>query len=141
MRLTASARRVGDGLRNVVVVDGRHTIVTDEPESLGGTNAGPAPHALLPAALASCVSTMIAMYAQARGWELGEIEVDVDYDTGVKPRTVDVEVRIPAALSPGQLARLERVAETCPVRRALESEFEFQERIRAAAPAPSEQAA
>lgn len=53
----ATARSAGNGLRHEVDVNGRHVITTDEPSSLGGTDAGPAPHELLPATLAACVST------------------------------------------------------------------------------------
>ena len=74
MSFTATARRAG-GLSHEVDVNGRHTIVTDEPESIGGTDLGPAPHELLPAALASCVSTMLALYAERKGWDLGELVV------------------------------------------------------------------
>ena len=64
MAMTATARRVGDTLKHEVEVNGRHVIVTDEPVHLGGRDEGPAPHELLPATLAACISTMIAMYAQ-----------------------------------------------------------------------------
>jgi uncharacterized OsmC-like protein len=70
MTMTATARSVDGGPRHEVDVNSRHAIVTDEPESLGGTNEGPAPHELLPAMLASCASTMITFYARARNWEL-----------------------------------------------------------------------
>ena len=49
MAITATARRTGGDLRCEVDVDGRHVIVTDEPERLGGTDEGPAPHELLAA--------------------------------------------------------------------------------------------
>jgi len=129
MSFTASARRIGDTLRHEVDVNGRHTIITDEPTSLGGTDAGPAPHELLPATLASCISTMIALYAQRKGWDIGELRVDVDYDHESEPRRFDVTVHLPDGLSDDQLTRLRRVADTCPVRRALEAGFAFDERI------------
>jgi putative redox protein len=129
MSMTATARRVGDGLKHEVDVNGRHTILTDEPERLGGTDQAPAPHELLAATLASCVATMIAMYAQNRGWEIGETAVEVDYDPDCVPRSFAVDVHLPDGLTPDQRRRLERVAATCPVRRALEAGFAFQERI------------
>ncbi|MGD0455519.1 MAG: OsmC family protein [Solirubrobacteraceae bacterium] len=127
--MTATARRVGDGLKHEVDVNGRHTIVTDEPERLGGSDEGPAPHELLAATLASCVATMIAMYAQNRGWEIGETAVEVDYDPDSVPRRFAVDIHLPRDLTPEQRRRLERVAETCPVRRALEAGFAFEERV------------
>ncbi len=127
MTMTATARRIGETLKHEVDVNGRHTIVTDEPLSLGGTDEGPAPHELLPAALASCVATTVAMYAQRRGWDIGEPSVDVSYDNECSPRRFDVALQLPSQLSPEQVRRLERVAEACPLRRALEAGFIFEE--------------
>jgi len=137
MSFTASARSIDGTLRHEVDVNGRHTIITDEPVSLGGTDTAPAPHELLPATLASCISTMIVLYARRKEWDLGEVRVDVGYDYEVEPRRFDVTVHLPAGLTDDQVTRLKRVAGTCPVRRALESEFVFDERIRT----PSELAA
>ena len=134
MSFTASARHAGSGLRHEVGVNGRHVLVTDEPASLGGTDTGPAPHELLPAALAACISTMIALYAPRKEWDLGEVQVDVEYDHESEPRRFDVAVRLPGGLSPDQIARLERVARTCPVRRALAAGSVFDERILTADP-------
>ena len=129
MTMTATARRVGSSLAHEVDVNGRHTIVTDEPEHLGGTDNGPAPHELLAATLASCIATMIAMYAQNRGWDIGETSVEVTYDPDRIPRHFAVDIYLPGHMTPDQQRRLQRVADTCPVRRALEASFEFQERI------------
>ncbi len=134
MGMTATAR-VADGLRAAIDVNGRHTLITDEPLELGGTDTAPAPHELLPAALASCIATMIALYAQRKQWELGEVRVDVDYDPSAEPRSFDVEIRLPAGLTDDQVRRLRRVADTCPVRRALEGPVVFSERIATGAPA------
>ncbi len=129
MGMTATARRIGNGLRQEVDVNGRHTIVTDEPEHIGGTDLGPAPHELLAATLASCIATMIAMYAQNRGWGLGETSVEVDYDPDSVPRRFTIDIHLPDDITPDQRRRLQRVAETCPVRRALEAGFVFEERM------------
>jgi putative redox protein len=129
MSMTAVARSVDGQLRHQVDVNGRHVIVTDEPERLGGTDAGPAPHELLPAMLASCVSTMITLYARTKEWELDEVRVEVVYDPESTPRRVDVRVYLPEGLSREQVSRLRRVADTCPARRALEAGFRFNEQM------------
>ena len=72
MSLTATARSIPGTLRQEVVIDGQHRLITDEPEHLGGDGSGPAPHELFPAALAACVSTTLVMYARTKGWDLGE---------------------------------------------------------------------
>lgn len=129
MSYQATAQSIDGSLRHEVEVNGRHTIITDEPERLGGTDTAPTPHELLAATLASCVSTMIVLYARNRDWSLGDVRVDVDYDADVTPRRVDVTVHLPDGLSPDQTKRLERVAATYPVRRALEAGFVFGERM------------
>jgi putative redox protein len=129
MVMTATTHRLGTSLKHEVDVNGRHTIATDEPLALGGTDEGPAPHELLPAALASCIATMVAMYAQKRGWEIGDASVDVSYDSEALPRRFEIQLNLPAELSSEQLRRLERVAETCPLRRALEAGSTFEERL------------
>ena len=128
MTMTATTHRTGK-LRHRVDVNGRHAIVTDEPVRLGGTDEGPAPHELLPAALASCIATMVALYAERHEWEVGDARVEVDYDPESVPRRFEIELHLPGHLSPDQVRRLERVAESCPLRRALETGFEFEERV------------
>lgn len=134
MSYKATARPINGTLRHEIDVNGRHTITTDEPKSLGGTDTAPSPHELLAAALASCVSTMIMLYAQRRGWDLGDVNVDVDYNADTAPRQASVSVHLPEGLTPDQTQRLHRVADSCPVRRALEAGFTIDEQLLTDAP-------
>jgi putative redox protein len=136
--MTATARPVDRTLRHEVEVNGRHFLLTDEPEALGGLDTAPAPHELLPAMLAACVSTMIVLYAQTRRWELDDVRVDVAYDPDSMPRHVGLTVHLPQGLTPDQVKRLTHVAHTCPVKRALEAGFAFDERVVADQPAPAQ---
>ena len=129
MTMTAIARSVDGQLRHEVDVNARHVIVTDEPERLGGTDVGPAPHELLPAMLASCASTMITLYARARGWELSDVRVEAEYDSESTPRHVDLRVYLPDGLTADQVRRLRGVANSCPAKRALEAGFTFDEQM------------
>jgi putative redox protein len=129
MSLTASARSIRGTLRQEVVIDGTHRLVTDEPERLGGEGSGPAPHELFPAALAACVSTTLVMYARTKEWELGDVSVDVVYDNHSTPRRFDVTIALTGELDDEQLRRLAKVAAACPVRRAVESGIEFFETV------------
>ena len=92
MSLTATARSIPGTLRQDVLVNGKYHLVTDEPESVGGEESAPAPHELLPAALASCISTVLVMYARTKEWDLGEVSVAVDYDHHATPRRFDVSI-------------------------------------------------
>jgi putative redox protein len=129
MSLHATAHAVPGTLQQEILIDGRHRLVTDEPVAVGGDASAPAPHELFPAALAGCVSTTLVMYARTKGWELGDVEVDVDYDHRSTPRRFTIEISLTGDLTPAQLERLERVAAACPVRRSVETGIEFDERI------------
>ena len=129
MSLTATARSIPGTLQQEIVIDGKHHLITDEPERLGGEGSGPAPHELFPAALAGCVSTTLVMYARTKGWDLGEVSVVVAYDNQSTPRRFEVAIELGGNLTDEQLERLERVAASCPVRRAVESGIEFVETI------------
>jgi len=129
MRMHATARRVGPGLAHEIDVNGRHTIVTDEPRHLGGDDTGPAPHELLAAAVAACVSTMIAMYARRKDWELGEVAVQVEHEADTEPPAFIVTIDIERDLSADQLDRLKGVARTCPARHSLQARPDFAERF------------
>jgi putative redox protein len=129
MSLTATARSIPGTLRQEVVIDGQHRLITDEPQRLGGEGSGPAPHELFPAALAACVSTTLVMYARTKGWDLGDVSVAVDYDNRSTPRRFEVDVALGGDLTDEQLVRLEKVAASCPVRRAVEAGVEFVETI------------
>jgi len=132
MSLTATARSIPGTLRQEVVIGGRHRLVTDQPEQYGGEGSGPSPHELLPAALAACVTVTLVQYARTKGWELGEVTVDVDYDNRSTPRRVEIAVRLGGELGDEQLERLAKVARACPLRRSIETGFEFVERIEVA---------
>jgi putative redox protein len=127
--ITASAIGSCDSLCYQTDVNGRHVLVTDEPEAIGGTDLGPAPHELLPAALASCVATMLSLYAKGQGMHIGDIRVDVDYDTDAVPRIFDVTVCLPDTVPDDQLMRLRRVVQTCPAKRAFEAGFVVHENV------------
>ncbi|TMM08532.1 MAG: OsmC family protein [Actinobacteria bacterium] len=134
MSLTATARSIPGTLRQEVVIDGKHRLITDEPEHLGGEGSGPAPHELFPAALAACIATTLAMYARTKDWDLGEVAVAVEYDHGSVPRRFDIEIELSGDLSDEQLHRLEKVAASCPLRRSIEAGIEFFETIEHRAP-------
>lgn len=135
MTLTARASAMPGTLRQDVEIDGRHHLATDEPESIGGEGSAPSPHELLPAALAACISTQLVLYGRTKGWDLGPVSVEVEYDHRSTPRHFEIEISIGAELTAVQLARLEAVAAACPVRRAIEGGAEFTERIGATAAA------
>jgi len=134
--LTATSRSIRTTLRQEILIDGKHRLITDEPESVGGDGSAPAPHELFPAALASCISTTLVMYARTKEWDLGDVTVEVGYDHHATPRTFEIAIGLTGDLSDAQLDRLEKVAAACPVRRSIEAGIEFHERIQRQQDAP-----
>ena len=132
---TVSARRRKGYAHSLTY--GRHTLIADEPPEQGGTDAGPAPTAMLAMSLASCCAITLEMYAARKGWDLGNVEVEVGYELNDdNVSRFEVHVTIPAALSDEQLERLHAIAGRCPVHRALIGDVEITDRI-ASVPAGS----
>src|SRR5919201_1343191 len=131
MSLTATARSIPGTLRQEVVIDGQHRLITDQPRQLGGEGSGPSPHELFPAALAACTTVTLVQYGRTKGWDLGDVTVDVEYDKSSTPRRVEIVIRLGGDLTEEQLERVQKVARACPLRRSVETGFEFAERIEA----------
>lgn len=119
------ARRT-EGYAHDVEIEGGHMIRIDEPAAAGGTNTGPAPTRLLAAGLAGCTAITIEMYAERKGWDVGQVEVDVDveYRDGA-PLSFAVTLRLPSELSDEQRKRLLVVAGKCPVHKLIAGETEI----------------
>ncbi|HLX32455.1 MAG TPA: OsmC family protein [Gaiellaceae bacterium] len=129
--MRATAKLVPGTLRNEVLVRDSFLLHTDEPEAIGGEDTAQTPHELLAAALAACISTTIAIYARTKDWELGDVLVEVEYDKDVTPRRFRIDIRLDGDYDAGQIARLETVAASCPVRRSLEAGFAIEEHVHA----------
>ena len=128
--MRAISRRVGDRLKHEVEVRGP-TVVADEPRETGGDNAGPSPQELLAASLASCTAITMEMYANRKGWDVGDVVVNVDYEPSQRgsPTRFTMEVRLPKELPEEQRERLMQIAAKCPVHRTLEGEVMFDESV------------
>jgi len=126
MRRAVAKRR--DGWAHDVEVDG-HSLIVDEPEEDGGKNLGPSPTRLLTASLASCTAITMEMYAERKGWDVGDLEVVVEADTGAKPARFEVLLKLPESLDDEQARRLQVIAHKCPIHRILLAEAEIVDRI------------
>ncbi|MCW3033529.1 MAG: putative redox protein [Solirubrobacteraceae bacterium] len=129
-RMKATARRDGTGLRHTVQVRD-HQLIVDELVTKGGDDAGPDPLELLAVSLASCTAITVEMYAARKGWDVGHLEVDVEYSPAERgcPTKFQLVMRFPEGLPEDQVERLRVIAAKCPVHRALDGEVMFQERI------------
>jgi putative redox protein len=129
--MKATARRSGDSLKHEIEI-GQHRLTSDEPHDQGGTDEGPTPLELLAASLATCTATTIEMYAGRKGWDIGEVVVDVDYQPAERGSLTRfaMTVRLPKELPEQQRERLMQIAAKCPVHRTLEGEVQFDERVK-----------
>jgi len=128
--MKATARREGRTLKHTVQVRD-HQLTVDEPFDEGGDDAGPDPLELLAVSLASCTAITIEMYAGRKGWDIGHVEVDVEYSPAERgcPTKFELVMRLPDDVPEEQVDRLRVIATKCPVHRALDGEVMFQERI------------
>jgi putative redox protein len=108
-----------------------HTLITDEPERKGGADTGPTPQELLALGLASCTAITVEMYAERKGWEVGDVAVEVDYELDAKEQCsrFDVLLKLPAELSSEQAERIKEIAGRCPVHRTLVGDVEINDRV------------
>jgi putative redox protein len=123
-------------LRNEVRYGEGRSFITDEPVSAGGEDAGPDPYTLLLAALGSCISMTLTMYAKRKQWPLESVSVRlrqnrihakdckecIQGQDGYIHR-IERAVTITGPLSDEQHARLQEIAHKCPVHKTLSSQI------------------
>jgi len=133
--MKAIARHTTGLFTHVIDIRG-HQLTVDEPIDRGGADEGPSPQELLAASIASCTAITLGMYANRKGWDLGQVEVECEYETAERgsPTQINVVLRLPESCSEEQLNALRVIATKCPVHRLLEGEPTFVERIELVAP-------
>jgi len=122
------------------ITAGDHHLVADEPVEAGGTDRGPGPYDLLLAALGSCMSMTIALYARRKQWPLETVVIRLSHsriyakdctDCVVRDDTlldgVNTEIQLSGALTAEQERRLMEIAHKCPVHRTLKSQIDIRE--------------
>ncbi len=122
-----------DGFRTDVRL-GQHQLVADEPRSLGGTDLGPSPYDLLSAALATCTSMTLRMYARHKNLGLKSATVRVEHGRVHAEDCADCEtaegridefrrsISLEGNLSDAERDRMLEIADRCPVHRTLHGE-------------------
>lgn len=123
-------------LRHVQTDD--HDWLSDEPVRVGGDNLGPDPYEQLLAALGTCTSMTIRMYANRKQWPLEDVRVELTHqrDHGAdcerceEPgEVIDVIKRtlsLAGELDDAQRERLFEIADRCPVHKTLTGDLRIE---------------
>ena len=113
------------------VYTNKHTLVADEPASIGGDDLGPSPYEYLSASLGACTVMTLKLYAERKGWDLQEVYCYVTYSKKhTEDLGLDVEehgqidhlqktIKLEGDLDEKQRKRLLQIASKCPVHRTL----------------------
>jgi uncharacterized OsmC-like protein len=119
---------------------GPHRLRGDEPVAFGGTDTGPSPYDFLLAALGTCTSMTISLYARGKGWPLENVTVSLHQskihaadcaDCQTKEGKIDRierDIQLTGALTTEQRSKLLEIANLCPVHRTLTSEIDIRTR-------------
>jgi putative redox protein len=122
----------GQGRFQQLVRVGPHRLLADEPTDVGGDGSGPSPYDLLSAALGTCTSMTLRLYAEHKKFDVGRISVEVrhsrthaeDCKDTTEDRKGEVSrfdriIAIEGAMAEETRERLLAIADRCPVHRTL----------------------
>ena|SRR5579883_2117475 len=101
------------------ISDGTNTILIDTAAAKGGGDGGMHPHDLLQAALASCISITLRMYAANHQMPLTGVLVRVDQERTSEATVLRYEVELQGDLTEEQRTRLLEISGRCPVGKTL----------------------
>jgi putative redox protein len=124
-------------LQNISV--GPHSLQGDESVDVGGSDAGASPHEMLLAALGTCASITVRMYAERKQWPLEGVRIELSYAQTHSFATgsgdvrnadeIEMDISFWGDLSDEQRERLLQVAGKCPVHRILTSSIPIRAKL------------
>jgi putative redox protein len=135
MTVEATVQETGAGKFNQEVIVGTHHLQADEPVANGGNDKGPSPYDFLLAALGTCTSMTLRMYADMKKIPLTKVIVHLTYDKihatdctncendNARIDHIDRKIELQGDLSAEQRAKLLEIANKCPVHRTLTSKI------------------
>ncbi|MFD2822904.1 alpha/beta fold hydrolase [Lacinutrix iliipiscaria] len=114
-----------------------HSMIADEPASIGGDDFGPSPYEYLNAGLVACTAMTLKMYAQRKQWDLKEVfvyvthsrkhsdDLNIETDNPTYLDHISKKLKLVGNLDAKQKERLKEIASKCPVHKTLASEVVF----------------
>ncbi len=121
---------------------GKHELVSDEPTTVeGGQNLGADPYDYLLMSLGTCTVMTVKMYAQRKGWEIGDMYMELRHnkshvedcktceDPSSKIDVIEKELIIKGNISDEQKEKLLEISKKCPVHRTLLNEVRIESHI------------
>lgn len=100
--MNATARRL-NGRHGHEVEIGSFRFAAGAPTSDRAVEAAPTPQELLAASLAACSTLTMETYAKRKGWDIGEVAVEVDYEIAQRgcPARCAMIIRLPEHVPEG----------------------------------------
>ena len=111
------------------LVIGEFQLLADVEAASGGANTGPSPHEYLAAALASCTSMTLKMYAGRKSMSLSNaiVTVHVERENDIEKFTRDIQLF--GELAEEEKQRLLEIANKCPIHKALTGEIQIKTQL------------
>lgn len=123
------------------ILAGHHHLISDEPVAMGGADLGLNPYELLLAALGSCTSMTLRMYANHKQIDLQDIQVKLHHTRIHAEDCAACEAQAPfidritrsiqltGHLNDQQRTRLLEIANQCPVHKTLRNQMDIKTKL------------
>ena len=117
------------GSTAVVLEAGTARWSADLDVSAGGSGSEPTPHELLDSSLAACTLLTLQLYARRKQYPLAASRVRIEHVEDAAVYRMVRHVVLEGELTDAQRADLLRVANACPIHKALGKRFEIETQL------------
>lgn len=112
------------GVMKVHLTNGKHEITSDVDEKSGGKDEALNPHELVEAALASCTSLTLELYAKRKNWDIKDLKVEVKIVSEGSDTLIERTITF-GDIPEEHKQRLIEIADKCPIHKLLESDIKI----------------